>query len=57
MNKVVLAGPAEIPAALVAAPGAVLRPHALVGNTPVMWIGAPVAPPGPGFWAKLEGFN
>jgi cysteine synthase A len=57
MNKVVLDDPAEIPAALVAAPAAARRPHALVGNTPVMWIGAPVAPRGRGFWAKLEGFN
>lgn len=57
MNKVVLDNPPEIPAALVAAPAAALRTHALVGNTPVMWIGAPIAPRGRGFWAKLEGFN
>ncbi|MBF6328242.1 PLP-dependent cysteine synthase family protein [Nocardia transvalensis] len=57
MNKLVLDGPAEIPAALVAAPVAARRPHALVGNTPVLWIGAPIAPRGRGFWAKLEGFN
>ncbi|MBY8856809.1 PLP-dependent cysteine synthase family protein [Nocardia sp. CA2R105] len=57
MNKVALDDPPEIPAALVAAPVAARRPHALVGNTPVMWIGAPMAPRGRGFWAKLEGFN
>ncbi|MFI5498330.1 PLP-dependent cysteine synthase family protein [Nocardia asteroides] len=33
------------------------RPHALVGNTPVMWVGAPLAAADRGFWAKLEGFN
>ncbi|MFE6921585.1 PLP-dependent cysteine synthase family protein [Nocardia sp. NPDC057663] len=33
------------------------RPHALVGNTPVMWVGAPLAGADRGFWAKLEGFN
>lgn len=57
MNEVVVEDPAEIPAALIAAPGAARRPHALVGNTPVLWIGAPLAPRGRGFWAKLEGFN
>ncbi|MFR9749441.1 PLP-dependent cysteine synthase family protein [Nocardia sp. 004] len=40
------------------ASSAVVRgPHALVGNTPVLWIGEPLTPPGRGFWAKLEGFN
>jgi S-sulfo-L-cysteine synthase (3-phospho-L-serine-dependent) len=29
----------------------------LVGNTPVLWIGEPLTPPGRGFWAKLEGAN
>ncbi|MFF0637715.1 PLP-dependent cysteine synthase family protein [Nocardia sp. NPDC004151] len=48
---------AEVPAALVAAPGPALHPDALVGNTPVLWVGAPLAPAGRGFWAKLEGFN
>lgn len=37
--------------------GAVCRPQLLVGNTPVLRIGAPLAPPGRGFWAKLEGRN
>nr|WP_051180290.1 PLP-dependent cysteine synthase family protein [Nocardia concava] len=40
-----------------AAPGPVRQPQALVGNTPVLWIGAPLAPAGRGFWAKLEGSN
>ncbi len=31
--------------------------HGLVGNTPVLWISEPLAAPGRGFWAKLEGFN
>ncbi len=35
----------------------VRSPHELIGNTPVQWIGAPLAPPDRGFWAKLEGFN
>lgn len=29
----------------------------LVGNTPLLHIGEPLAPSGRGFWAKLEGFN
>jgi len=29
----------------------------LVGDTPVLWIDEPFAPPGRGFHAKLEGFN
>ncbi|MEU6992136.1 PLP-dependent cysteine synthase family protein [Streptomyces sp. NPDC046465] len=29
----------------------------LVGNTPVLHVSDPFAPPGRGFWAKLEGFN
>ncbi|NUW39408.1 PLP-dependent cysteine synthase family protein [Nonomuraea rhodomycinica] len=29
----------------------------LAGDTPVCWIGEPFAPPGRGFWAKLEGAN
>ncbi|MEE3754843.1 PLP-dependent cysteine synthase family protein [Mycobacterium intracellulare] len=33
------------------------RPGAMVGHTPVLRIEAPFAPPGRGFWAKLEGFN
>ncbi|MFG1665199.1 PLP-dependent cysteine synthase family protein [Streptomyces sp. Y7] len=33
------------------------RPSHLVGNTPVLWIDEPFAPPGRGFHAKLEGAN
>ncbi|MFJ4963398.1 PLP-dependent cysteine synthase family protein [Streptomyces sp. NPDC088729] len=29
----------------------------LVGDTPVLWIGAPFSGSGSGFWAKLEGHN
>ncbi|WP_372492907.1 PLP-dependent cysteine synthase family protein [Nocardia sputi] len=57
MNKVVLHNPRQMPAALVTAPDAARHPRALVGNTPVLWVGAPLAPAGHGFWAKLEGFN
>ncbi|MFI5641084.1 PLP-dependent cysteine synthase family protein [Streptomyces goshikiensis] len=32
-------------------------PAALVGDTPVLWVGEPFAPAGRGFWAKLEGHN
>ncbi|MEV6334076.1 PLP-dependent cysteine synthase family protein [Nocardia vinacea] len=57
MDKVVLDNLGKIPAALAAAPDAARAPRALVGNTPVLWVGAPLAPAGRGFWAKLEGFN
>ncbi|MEV5832604.1 PLP-dependent cysteine synthase family protein [Nocardia sp. NPDC052112] len=57
MDNVVLGRLAEVRAALASAPTPACQPHALVGNTPVLWVGAPLAPPGRGFWAKLEGFN
>ncbi|WP_378740393.1 PLP-dependent cysteine synthase family protein [Nocardia brasiliensis] len=57
MNKIVFDKPREIAAALAAAPGAARHLRALVGNTPVLWVGAPLAAAGRGFWAKLEGFN
>lgn len=57
MNHIVLDNRTEGPAGLNGAPAAARRPHGLVGNTPVLWIGAPLAPAGRGFWAKLEGFN
>ncbi|MEU0504253.1 PLP-dependent cysteine synthase family protein [Nocardia sp. NPDC005998] len=56
MNKIALDRP-EVPPALIPAPGAARQAPALVGNTPVLWVGAPLAPAGRGFWAKLEGFN
>ncbi|WP_051030367.1 PLP-dependent cysteine synthase family protein [Nocardia takedensis] len=53
MDNVVLDSPAGL-----RTPQLVTRePHALIGNTPVLWIGAPLAPAGRGFWAKLEGAN
>jgi len=39
------------------APRIARRPAQLVGNTPVLWIDEPFAPPGRGFFAKLEGAN
>ena len=45
------------PANLLTTGARCLRPDALVGNTPVLWVGAPLAPRGRGFWAKLEGAN
>ncbi|MFI6954327.1 PLP-dependent cysteine synthase family protein [Nocardia sp. NPDC050408] len=58
MDKIVLDKRVETPAlALVTAPMAARHPQALVGNTPVVWVGAPLAPADRGFWAKLEGFN
>ncbi|MBF6222001.1 PLP-dependent cysteine synthase family protein [Nocardia abscessus] len=53
MNNVVLGKPAETSAVPVVAG----EPSSLVGNTPVLWVGAPLAPAERGFWAKLEGFN
>ncbi|GAB3742277.1 S-sulfocysteine synthase CysK2 [Nocardiopsis nanhaiensis] len=32
-------------------------PAGVVGNTPMLWIGAPLCEPRQGFWAKLEGHN
>ncbi|WP_084535011.1 PLP-dependent cysteine synthase family protein [Nocardia yamanashiensis] len=58
MDKVVLDELTALPGGpVVAAPGAARRLGALVGNTPVLWVGEPLAPAGRGFWAKLEGFN
>ncbi|MEU0540620.1 PLP-dependent cysteine synthase family protein [Nocardia sp. NPDC005978] len=42
---------------VLAAPHAARQPRALVGNTPLLWVGEPLAPTGRGFWAKLEGCN
>ncbi len=39
------------------APGTHRRPSALVGNTPILRISAPLTTSDRGFWAKLEGFN
>ncbi|MFJ9927525.1 cysteine synthase A [Streptomyces misionensis] len=38
-------------------PTAPHTPAGLVGDTPLLWIGAPFAAAGRGFWAKLEGHN
>ncbi|MFK4189334.1 PLP-dependent cysteine synthase family protein [Streptomyces sparsogenes] len=46
------------PAQLPAAPArSAATPAALVGDTPVLWVGEPFTPAGRGFWAKLEGHN
>ncbi len=42
---------------MLGAPDAADAPRGLVGNTPVLWIGGPLAAADRGFWAKLEGFN
>ncbi|GAB2723959.1 PLP-dependent cysteine synthase family protein [Nocardia thraciensis] len=57
MDELVLDKSAEVPVLPDPAPGAVRRPQTLVGNTPVLWVGEPLAPAGRGFWAKLEGYN
>jgi cysteine synthase A len=57
MNEVVLHNRRQMPGALVTAPDAARQPRELVGNTPVLWVGAPLAPARRGFWATLEGFN
>lgn len=54
MNKVMLAKQVQHENGL---RGATHQPRGLVGNTPVLRIGRPLASAGRGFWAKLEGFN
>ncbi|MGA5191486.1 PLP-dependent cysteine synthase family protein [Streptomyces griseoincarnatus] len=54
-----------IPTASLAAPAQIFAgakrpmhtPAGLVGDTPVLWIGAPFTSAGRGFWTKLEGHN
>ncbi|NKY53836.1 PLP-dependent cysteine synthase family protein [Nocardia vermiculata] len=57
MNNVVPDAIAGHAAAVLTPPAPARRLHSLVGNTPVLWVGAPLAPAGRGFWAKLEGAN
>jgi cysteine synthase A len=45
------------PALLLSTAARCQSPATAIGNTPVLWIDRPFAPPGRGFWAKLEGFN
>ncbi len=54
-----MAAPAAVfsPAQLVTNAARCLSPGATVGNTPVLWIGAPFTDDGRGFWAKLESAN
>ncbi|MFG3134374.1 PLP-dependent cysteine synthase family protein [Streptomyces tendae] len=54
----VLDVPPSSPAQLLAAGArSAPTPAALVGDTPVLWVGEPFTDPGRGFWAKLEGHN
>ncbi|MFE6776392.1 PLP-dependent cysteine synthase family protein [Streptomyces sp. NPDC057702] len=48
------ASPAQL---LAASARSAATPAALVGDTPVLWIGDPFVAAGRGFWAKLEGHN
>ncbi len=57
VNKVMLTKKLDHAPRLLGAPDATHAPRGLVGNTPVLWIGEPLASAGRGFWAKLEGFN
>ncbi|MFJ2740822.1 PLP-dependent cysteine synthase family protein [Streptomyces sp. NPDC087440] len=64
MNPSLLSLPSAVPPFAVAPaallPGVTGRAHtpaALVGDTPVLWVGAPFTADGRGFWAKLEGRN
>ncbi|WP_406274471.1 PLP-dependent cysteine synthase family protein [Nocardia sp. NBC_00881] len=57
MNNVAFRVPAGDTVKTFAPPAPARGSSGLVGNTPVVWVGAPLAPPGRGFWAKLEGFN
>ncbi|MFE3626673.1 pyridoxal-phosphate dependent enzyme [Streptomyces goshikiensis] len=49
--------PSFPPVALAPVPPVASRPAQLVGGTPVLWVDTPFAPPGRGFFAKLEGVN
>ncbi|MFC0600834.1 PLP-dependent cysteine synthase family protein [Streptomyces palmae] len=50
--------PSVCPAQLLAASArSAATPAALVGDTPVLWVGQPFTSAGRGFWAKLEGHN
>ena len=53
--------PAKVPTASAPTPPVLCRAAhsaaALIGNTPVLRMSAPLVPSGRGFWAKLEGFN
>ncbi|WP_249643786.1 PLP-dependent cysteine synthase family protein [Nocardia sputi] len=57
MSNVVFGKPAEAAAGVLIPPAPVRESSSLVGNTPVLWVSAPLAPADRGFWAKLEGFN
>ena len=57
MNNVTFGSTATETVQPFAPPAAARESRALVGNTPVVWVGAPLAPTGRGFWAKLEDFN
>ncbi|MFD4462077.1 PLP-dependent cysteine synthase family protein [Nocardia sp. NPDC058480] len=57
VNKVLLTKKPDHSPRPLGAPDAARAPRGLVGNTPVLWIGEPLAGAGRGFWAKLEGFN
>lgn len=57
MNDLVFGKPAEPAATVLTPPAPARESSSLVGNTPVLWVGEPLAPAGRGFWAKLEGFN
>ncbi|MFG3133545.1 PLP-dependent cysteine synthase family protein [Streptomyces tendae] len=51
-------GPAAAdPASFTPIPPVIRHPAQLVGATPVLWVDEPFAPPGRGFFAKLEGRN
>ncbi|MFI1463910.1 PLP-dependent cysteine synthase family protein [Nocardia carnea] len=57
MNDIVFGPPAEPVSTVLTPPAPARESSSLVGNTPVLWVGEPLAPAGRGFWAKLEGFN
>jgi len=56
MDLSMLESPVSV-GAVAPAPLIARHPAHLVGNTPVLWIDEPFAPPGRGFHAKLEGTN
>ncbi|MFF0131745.1 PLP-dependent cysteine synthase family protein [Streptomyces mirabilis] len=58
MNQITtMPGPAAPAQLLTDSKRPIHTPAGLVGDTPVLWIGAPFTATGHGFWAKLEGHN
>ncbi|MBL1099794.1 PLP-dependent cysteine synthase family protein [Streptomyces coffeae] len=57
LSSVLEAVPSSPAQLLAASARSAATPAALVGDTPVLWVGEPFTTAGRGFWAKLEGHN